>query len=330
MRRGLLALALLCGAAGAATAQQPPAAEPAPDATVTLDVKDGNLVDVLAYVAERTGRDIRPGSTETGSPIAKAWPPVTVTVQFEEIPWRRALDVIAQAAKAEVQRDGDTWIVTRGPAKTVETVVGTVPSEQGREIHVVRAGEVRRAFTEMTSTLAGIFFILLGGFVMLCCQLLALAVFPGAVAAATHAAERGSVIPFALGLGTTLGVLIFVAVAVKLGPFGALLGTLAGVVVLGMLVVGLAGRAQTIGARLLGPERAGRALAPVALGWTVMFGVSLVPVIGWVLAAWWNISALGITVWSAIRALGGGGAGGRPPSPPGPPPAKPPAPAALQ
>lgn len=87
---------------------------------LTLDVKDTPLTDVVAFIKRETGKNIRLGKNPEGKPIETMWPPLTVTVSFEDLPWERALKEVAEAARCLVEREGDIWTLNQPPEVTIE------------------------------------------------------------------------------------------------------------------------------------------------------------------------------------------------------------------
>lgn len=306
MRNALCILALWLGFAGAALAQDAPDAAdaPAPAAAdapataeipkITLDVADQDLAPLVKQFRALTGQDIRLGWDEHGVELAKADPPVRLTIALTDRHWEDALYRVAKAANCRVDRDGDTWILTRGPAHTEQTVIGAQPSEQDQELVLVRAKEVRRATQEIAIPFY-VALIWIGCVLALWAwQCLALVLFPGIVESARTASERRPLLAPAIGIPNGLGLLLVGGAASVAGAPGALFSMMLFTVLFVLLTIGLAGKAEAMGRRLLSDSdrRPGRA-ASLSAGWGIMAGVSIVPIFGWVVLGWWSIGAVG-------------------------------------
>ena len=111
----------LFGAAAAAQDAAPRDRQPVGQRdTLTLDVKDTPIADVVEFIRRETGKKIYLGKNAEGKPIDQMWPPLTVTVAFEDMPWEKALKRVAEAARCLVEREDDTWTLTQPPEVTIE------------------------------------------------------------------------------------------------------------------------------------------------------------------------------------------------------------------
>ena len=185
-----------------------------------------------------------------------------------------------------------------GPVRA--EVEGLRPEEQQRRLHVVRASEVRRAFDQWAVMFWVPLVTLLSAAALLAWQCLLLTTFPAAVDRTREAIERRSLLSVALGAPNMCGLLLVSGLGAAIEGPGLLLTMLAGVVFLGLVLVGFAAKAQAIGLRLLGPEHAGRRLATLSLGWVVMVGVAIVPFVGWVVLAWWTLGGIGAVMLAVL------------------------------
>ncbi len=129
IRRGM-GFAMAAGAALAfalatpAGAQAPSGAEDralmGPKDKLSIDVKDKPLPDVISYVRQETGKNILLGKNAEGKRLEDVWPPITVTVRFDDVPWEQALDIISEAAACLVEKKGAIWEVYQPPVVTIE------------------------------------------------------------------------------------------------------------------------------------------------------------------------------------------------------------------
>lgn len=87
---------------------------------LTLDVKDQPLTTVVDYIKSLTGKNVLLGKNPEGKNLKDVWPPLTVTVQFEEVPWEQALRLVAESAGCLVEREGDVWTIYQPPVVTIE------------------------------------------------------------------------------------------------------------------------------------------------------------------------------------------------------------------
>lgn len=111
-------LALSAATAPAAWSQDRGAAQAAHE-RLTLDIKDQPLVDVVRYVRSLTGAQILLGEGPHGTRLIDLDPPPVVTVNFEAMPWRDALQRIAESAECRVRRKGDRYVLYRPTLVTV-------------------------------------------------------------------------------------------------------------------------------------------------------------------------------------------------------------------
>lgn len=302
MHKALLLTALLLGSTQIAAAQDAPSPAPPPHEApaqaeiprITLDVADQSLGPLLEQFRTLTGKDIRLGYDESGGDLGASDPPVRLTIALADLRWEDALYRVAKAANCRVERDHDMWIVTRGPARTQQTVIGAQPSEQRKELHVVRAHEVRRATQEIAIPFYVALIFAGAALALWAWQCLTLVLFPGVVESARAASERRPLLTPAIGVPNGLGLLLVAGAASAAGPPGALFAMVLFTALFVVLTVGLAGKAESIGRRLLTDSgRAHGRAACLSAGWGVMAGVSLVPVFGWVVLGWWCIGAVG-------------------------------------
>lgn len=190
---------------------------------------------------------------------------------------------------------------TPAPART--DVTGLKPDEATRPLHVVRAGEGRRGIDQWAVLFFVATLILLAGGMVLAWQCLAMALFPVLVDRARDAARDRPWLSIMLGIPNAGGLVLVAGVGAALQGAGVLLSLVATAAFFGMAVVGLAGRAQTLGSRLVSPERADSRLATLTVGWAVMLGVAAVPFVGWVVGIWWLVGALGSTAVAVLGAI---------------------------
>jgi hypothetical protein len=318
VRKCLTALLLLAAFAWAAPrvcAQEQPAEIP----KITIDAADQDLGQLLAQFRALTGADIRLGWDAAGAPLAEAAEPIRVTIALNDLAWQDALYRVARAADCRVDRDGETWILSRGPAKTHQTVIGARPSEQEKELHVVRAHEVRRATQEIAIPFY-VALVYLGSVLALWAwQCLALILIPRVVEASRSASERRPLLAPAIGAPNGLGLMLVGGAASQAGAPGALFAMLCFSVLLVLLAIGFAGKAEAMGRRLLdGSDRTPSRFAHLSAGWGVIAGVALVPVFGWVVLGWWALGAVGSATLGLLGAVArrpGGGSGGGPAMP---------------
>jgi type II secretory pathway component GspD/PulD (secretin) len=87
---------------------------------LTLDVKDQPLTSVVDYIKTLTGKNVLLGKNPEGKNLKDVWPPLTVTVQFEEVPWEQALRLVAESAGCLVEREGEVWTIYQPPVVTIE------------------------------------------------------------------------------------------------------------------------------------------------------------------------------------------------------------------
>ncbi|MCI0341350.1 MAG: hypothetical protein L0216_09420 [Planctomycetales bacterium] len=127
IRRGIgiaVAAAAVFAFAPAAGAQAPSGSEDralmGPKDKLSIDVKDKPLPDVVSYVRQETGKNILLGKNAEGKRLEDVWPPITVTVRFDDVPWEQALDIIAEAAGCLVEKKGAIWEVYQPPVVTIE------------------------------------------------------------------------------------------------------------------------------------------------------------------------------------------------------------------
>ncbi len=151
--------------------------------------------------------------------------------------------------------------------------------------------------------------IVLAGGVLLAWQCLAVLLAPGFVERAREAAAGRPVLPFLLGTANTTGLVVLGFGAAHIHGPGTLAAGALGISLLAALVLGLAAKAETFGAALLGPERAPGRLAPLSVGWGMMWLVGIVPIAGWIPLAYWALSGIGgvtLALLQPARPAGGG------------------------
>jgi hypothetical protein len=92
----------------------PPAAAGPQDRVGSLDTKDATLTDVIRHIRKRSGMNIVYGRNAAGTRLDKVWPPIVVTVAFEDVPWEQALHLVAEATKSFVRkRAKNLWEIYR-------------------------------------------------------------------------------------------------------------------------------------------------------------------------------------------------------------------------
>ncbi|MCI0343267.1 MAG: hypothetical protein L0216_19340 [Planctomycetales bacterium] len=133
----------------------------------------------------------------------------------------------------------------------------------------------------------------LAGLVLLAWQCLAVLLAPGFVERAREAAAGRPILPFFLGTANTAGLVVLGFGAAHIQGPGTLAAGALGISLLAALVTGLAAKAETFGATLLGPERGPGRLAPLAVGWGMMWLVGIVPIAGWIPLGYWALSGIG-------------------------------------
>jgi hypothetical protein len=305
VRSCIAVLLLLCAAAWAAPrvgAQEQPVEIP----KITIDAAGQELGQLLAQFRALTGADIRLGWSAEGTALAEAKEPIRVTIALNDLAWEDALYRVAKAADCRVDRDGDIWIVTQGPAKTTQAVVGAQPSEQDKELHLIRAREVRRATLEIAIPFYVALIYLGTAFALWAWQCLALLLIPRVVEASRSASERRPLLSPAVGTPNGLGLLLVGGAAANGGALGALFAMVLFFALLVLLAVGFAGKSEAVGRRLLAGSERGRA-AHLTVGWLVIAGVSLIPIVGWVVLGWWALGAVGSATLGLIGGLSGRG-----------------------
>ncbi|MCI0340487.1 MAG: hypothetical protein L0216_04955 [Planctomycetales bacterium] len=80
---------------------------------ITLDVKEKPLVEAIAFLKEKSGRNILLGKDAQRTPLADVWPPILVTVKLEDVHWEDALRIVADAAGCVSEKSGAVWTVSR-------------------------------------------------------------------------------------------------------------------------------------------------------------------------------------------------------------------------
>jgi type II secretory pathway component HofQ len=109
-----------------ALAQQPASPQPRDQQPpgqrdkISLDVKDAPLPEVIDFIRRETGKNILLGKNPEGKDLRTLWPPLAVTVQFEEVPWEQALKLVADSVRCLVERQGEVWTVYQPPEVTIE------------------------------------------------------------------------------------------------------------------------------------------------------------------------------------------------------------------
>ena len=89
-----------------------------PAAKISLDVKDSDVSEVLAYIGEKSGRNI----------VIKGEISDKVTLRLVDVPWRRALDLVVQQFHGVIEEEGpDILRVSKPEMITFETQDGGAP-----------------------------------------------------------------------------------------------------------------------------------------------------------------------------------------------------------
>lgn len=129
--------------------------------------------------------------------------------------------------------------------------------------------------------------------------LLLVTVFPGTVAKVREGNEQRPVFAFFLGLVNVLFVTLLVGALSNGGGPGGLLALIILTAFTGVAVLGIASRAQMLGARTLAlAERQPNAVTSLSLGWMQIFLIGILPVVGWVLFLYWSVSGIGAVLVS--------------------------------
>jgi hypothetical protein len=167
------------------------------------------------------------------------------------------------------------------------------PAGEGE--HRMRLAGFQKQVGGAVGLIAGLAVAGLGGLSMFAFLALLLVTFPATVKRVREGAEsRPWFAPFLGGVNVLFTGLLVTA----LGQTGNGAAGLAGLVVVlafaGVAVLGLSGKAQTLGARVLATaERRPNPMTNLAIGWPMLFLVGIIPVVGWVLFAYWTVSGVG-------------------------------------
>ena len=209
----------------------------------------------------------------------------------------------AQPVFAQEWDDTPAEAEKAAPAGTPEGADGEAPAEAGGDVEGGEsAGKDRhipRPLTGAITLLAGISVLVLSGFALFAFLLLIVITFPKTVVRVREGMEGRPVFSFFLGLGNVLFALLLVGALANGGEGGGILACLILLAFLLLVVFGLSGRAQTLGARaMVLAERKPNAVANLAIGWWVLFLVGIIPIVGWVLFAYWATSGVGAVLVS--------------------------------
>jgi hypothetical protein len=135
----------------------------------------------------------------------------------------------------------------------------------------------------------------LGGLSLFAFLALLLVTFPATVKRVREGSEaRPWFAPFLGGVNALFAGLLVAALAQTGNGIAGIAGIAVIVAFAGVAVLGISGKAQTLGARVLAiAERRPNPVANLAIGWPMLFLVGIIPVVGWVLLAYWTVSGVG-------------------------------------
>ncbi|MFC1587407.1 hypothetical protein ACFL54_03770 [Planctomycetota bacterium] len=114
MRRGILYLLLAVMVVGIPAGVRPPVAGAQEavdtlDTLITLDYRDTDLRDIVDYISRRARKTI----------IIEPDVDEKLTISLIDVPWRKALDLIAKQAAVVVRQEGNTWFISKPPRITM-------------------------------------------------------------------------------------------------------------------------------------------------------------------------------------------------------------------
>ncbi|GEM_PF-3136520 len=217
-----------------------------------------------------------------------------------------ALGLPARAGDGEADAPGDAERMAPGddaPAPMEEAAAGDpAPAAEGdvsdaekeAEDDAAGKGEMRKSLAGALGLLAGISLVVLAGFSLFAFLLFMLIVFPGVVERVRQGGEGRPLFVFFLGLVNVIFVLVLVGALANGGKAGGVLSLVIFVAFLFVVVFGLSGRAQSLGARtLVLAERRPNPVQNLVVGWWILFLVGILPVVGWILFLYWAIAGVG-------------------------------------
>jgi hypothetical protein len=163
------------------------------------------------------------------------------------------------------------------------------------------SGHAQKSLQGAVSLLAGVSVIALGGLSLFAFLLLIAIAFPTSVTKVREGMEARPWVSLGLGAVNSVFVLLLLGALAHAGGPGAVMGTLILLAFLMMAVFGLSGRAQNLGARaMVLADRKPNTVANLAIGWWVIYLVGIIPIVGWVLFAYWATAGIGSVLVSVF------------------------------
>jgi hypothetical protein len=218
---------------------------------------------------------------------------------------------IAQPLLAQEGEAGPVEREEAAPAEApLETEAGAPAGEKPEDVGETDAEaeqkrQLSQTLTGATTLLAGISVVVISGFALFAFLLLIVIAFPQTVGRVQEGMENRPVFSFFLGFANVLFALLLVGALANGGGGGGILACLILLAFLLLVVFGLSGRAQTLGARaMVLAERKPNAVANLAIGWWVLYLVGIIPIVGWVLFAYWATSGVGAVLVTALGKSG--------------------------
>ncbi|MHC4597791.1 MAG: hypothetical protein ACYS47_02185 [Planctomycetota bacterium] len=197
------------------------------------------------------------------------------------------------------------------PAAAEKAAEAEAPEEAGAETAADEGAEaageeaagkdrqLSQTLTGATTLLAGISVLVLSGFALFAFLLLIVIAFPQTVVRVQEGMETRPTFSFFLGLANVLFAMLLVGALANGGHGGGIMACLILLAFLLLVVFGLSGRAQALGARaMVLAERKPNAVANLAIGWWVLYLVGIIPIVGWILFAYWATSGVGAVLVS--------------------------------
>jgi len=209
----------------------------------------------------------------------------------------------AQAGDAEPAGNGEQASPSQDASESPDSGHGA----QGKEgkPHANEGHDLPKALTLPLSLLAGVSVIGISGLSVFAFLLLTLIAFPGTVERVREGLETRPWFASGLGLVNVVFVMFLVGALANAGPAGGILGFLIFLAFLGLVVFGLSGRAQALGARaMVLADHKPNSVLNLAIGWWVLFLVGIIPFVGWVLFAYWAVNGVGavlVTLFGRAR-----------------------------
>ncbi len=165
----------------------------------------------------------------------------------------------------------------------------------------------RKELEGAVGAIVGMAFILMSGVALFALQFLMLITFPAGVERIRTSIEEKRLFSFVLGLVNSVFLLLLIGVLGKAGGPAGGFAVLFLFALIFLAFVGLVGRARQIG----GKAAAAAGFNPnpalsLLMGWGIVFFVGIIPVVGWVIAAYWCVSGVGGVVLSLFPGQGKG------------------------